>query len=349
MSRAVLSLTVEPAAARQRLDRFLTALGTWGTRSQVQRLIAQGLVRLDGQPAKSGAVLRCGQRVDIQPAPAPSPNGVEPAPIPLDVLYEDAWLLVINKPAGLVVHPAPGNWQGTVVSALLHRWQGRPSDLDPLRPGIVHRLDKDTSGVLLIAKDAATLADLARQFRGREVGKEYLALVWGRVREPRGEITGPIGRHPVHRKRMSVRASGRAAVTRYDVIAQNAAASLLRVWPRTGRTHQIRVHLATLGHPIVGDVVYGGRRARTTETGVRRQALHAASLTFQHPQTGKSVCVTAPLPADMRQACDDVGLSGLTSRGPSSSVFARNAPRPSDSAPRVLLGQTRSPRYPSPS
>ncbi|HTO56260.1 MAG TPA: RluA family pseudouridine synthase, partial [Pseudomonadales bacterium] len=336
-------LTVERDGARQRLDRFLTALGTWGTRSQVQRLITHGLVRLDGQPAKPGAVLRSGQHIEIEPAPVTVHSDVRPAAIPLEVLYEDAWLLVIDKPAGLVVHPAPGNWQDTLVSALLHRWEGRPSDLDPLRPGIVHRLDKDTSGVLLIAKDAATLADLARQFHNREVRKEYLALVWGSLRERRGEVAQPIGRHPVHRKRMSVRAGGRAAVTRFEVVAHNAAASLLRVWPQTGRTHQIRVHLAALGHSIVGDAVYGAHNARAAEVGMRRQALHAVSLTFQHPHSGESVCVTAPMPADMQDAYARLRLSGLTSREPSSSVFARNAPRPSDSASRILLGQ-RSPR-----
>jgi 23S rRNA pseudouridine1911/1915/1917 synthase len=256
---------------------------------------------------------------------------------------------VINKPPGLVVHPAPGNWQGTLVSALLHRWQGRPSDLDPLRPGIVHRLDKDTSGVLLIAKDAGSLAEMARQFRSRIVTKEYVALVWGALRERRGEICQPIGRHPVHRKRMSVRAGGRVAVTRYEVLAQNPHASLVRVWPQTGRTHQIRVHLAALGHPVVGDSVYGGRMTQAAEIGISRQALHAASLTFQHPHSATPVCVTAPAPADLRSACDHLGLSGLTSRGPSSSVLSRTTPRPSDSATRVALGPIRSSRHASPS
>jgi 23S rRNA pseudouridine1911/1915/1917 synthase len=249
----------------------------------------------------------------------------------------------------LVVHPAPGNWQGTLVSALLHRWQGRPGDLDPLRPGIVHRLDKETSGVLLIAKDVTTLTEMARQFRTREVAKEYLALVWGRVRERRGEISQPIGRHPIHRKRMSVRTGGRTAVTRYEVVGQTAVASLVRVSPQTGRTHQIRVHLAALGHPIVGDAAYGGGGVRARDVGMARQALHARSLTFQHPHTGTSICVVAPVPADLRAVCERLAVPGLTSKDPSSSVAPRNAPSPGKSATLLPFGQTRSSRHASPS
>ncbi len=313
-------VTVERGEARQRLDRFLTALGLWGTRSQVQRLIADGLVRVDGHVAKPGVLLRSGQRIDVAPAPPRAAAGVEPEAIPLSVLYEDAWLLVIDKPAGLVVHPAPGHWQGTLVAALLHRWQGRPAGMDPLRPGIVHRLDKDTSGVLLIAKDAATLAELGRQFRAREVSKEYLALVWGEPRRRQGEVRGAIGRHPVHRKRMSVRPGGRAAVTRYRVLGASAGVSLVRVMPETGRTHQIRVHLAALGHPIVGDQVYGGGIRRAAELGMRRQALHASAISLRHPATGAPLQTSAPLAPDMCQVLDKLSLSRLTSQGGSSSV-----------------------------
>ncbi|MBI4517806.1 MAG: RluA family pseudouridine synthase [Deltaproteobacteria bacterium] len=349
MTAAAFCTTIERANARQRLDRFLTALGTWGSRSQVQRLITEGWVRVDGKTAKPGALLRCGQRVAVQAAPPPPiPVGVEPEAIALDVLYEDDWLLVINKPAGLVVHPAPGNWQGTVVSALLHRWQGRPADLDPLRPGIVHRLDKNTSGALVIAKDAVTLAAMAELFRSREVHKEYLALVWGRLRQQQGQIRRPIGRHPVQRQRMSVRASGRAAVTGYEVIGQSRLASLLRVRPETGRTHQIRVHLAAIGHPIVGDTTYGGGGRRTEGIPVQRQALHAAAVSFRHPQTGEVLSISAPLPDDLRQLLDHLGVTPLTCRGGFSTVATQHAPRLSGTEHDARLGIARISRRASP-
>jgi 23S rRNA pseudouridine1911/1915/1917 synthase len=347
MKAGRVSLTVERADARQRLDRFLAGLGSWGTRSQVHRLIAEGQVRIDGHLAKPGTVLRAGQRIVVEPSSRPTHGDVQPQAIPLDVLYEDDWLLVINKPAGLVVHPAPGNWQGTVVNALLHRWRNRAGDLDPLRPGIVHRLDKDTSGVLVIAKDAATLAELGRQFRSREVSKEYLALVWGKFGVPRGEVRRPIGRHPVHRTRMSVRAGGRVAVTRYQVIAEAAGMSLLRVSPETGRTHQIRVHMAAAGHPVVGDPVYGGRPAKAAELGLHRQALHATSLAFRHPRTSEPLRISAPLPADLVAALSHCGGFGLTSAGASSSVLAQSASSSSGFRRQSRLGSSRSPRHAS--
>lgn len=291
--------TVDGRGARQRLDRYLAALGRWGTRSQVQRLIEDGHVRLDGRPVKPGTVLRCGQTIAVQPAPRALPAGVEAEAIPLDVLYEDEWLLVINKPPGLVVHPAPGHWRGTLVSALLHHWRGPRPGLDALRPGIVHRLDKDTSGVLVIAKDAATLADLGTQFRNRQVEKQYVAFVWGRLRHSSGTISEPIGRNPTHRKRMAVRQGGREAVTAYEVCALLDGVTMLRLFPRTGRTHQLRVHLAAIGHPIVGDAVYGRGRARPSGVLIERQALHAERLTFRHPRTSERMTFVAPLTADL--------------------------------------------------
>lgn len=293
--------TVDARGARLRLDRFLAALGKWGSRSQVQRLIAEGHVRLDGQPAKASTVLRGGQTVAVEPLPRALPAGVEAEDIPLDVLYEDEWLLVINKPPGLVVHPAPGHWRGTLVSALLHHWRGPRPGLDPLRPGIVHRLDKDTSGVLVIAKDAATLADLGAQFRKREVEKQYLAFVWGRMRRSSGTISEPIGRNPTHRKRMAVRQGGREAVTSYAVCEQLDGMTMLRLFPKTGRTHQIRVHLAAIGHPIVGDAVYGSGRTHRGGALIQRQALHAERITFRHPHTGERVAFVAPLADDLVQ------------------------------------------------
>jgi 23S rRNA pseudouridine1911/1915/1917 synthase len=289
---------VEARGVGRRLDHYLAAVGTWGSRSQVQKLIASGSVRLDGHLPKAGIMLREGQTVEVRAAaPAPA-TGVEPEAIALDVLYEDERLLVINKPAGMVVHPAPGNWRGTLVAALLHHWHGPRPGLDPFRPGIVHRLDKDTSGVLVIAKDAPTLAALGHQFRRREVKKQYLAWVWGRVRRQRGTITEPIGRNPAHRTRMAVRRGGREAETAFEVVERFDQVTLLRLFPRTGRTHQIRVHLAAIGHPIVGDAVYGRRRSAGAVL-IARQALHAEQLEFCHPGSGQRLRFTAPIPSDL--------------------------------------------------
>lgn len=287
-------------AAGMRLDRFLTQREVLGTRSQVHHLIADGHVSVGDRAVKPGTTLRAGERVVVR-RPAPQPARVAPAPIALDVLYEDECLLAINKPAGLVVHPAPGHWQGTLVSALLHRWPTPPPGIDPARMGIVHRLDKDTSGVLLIAKTAASLAALARQFHDRETAKEYLALVWGVPRQRRGTIDQPIGRHPVHRQRMAVRSRGRASVTRYEVVERWEEVALVRAYPETGRTHQIRVHLAALGHPVVADPLYArGRKSRAI--GLARQALHAEAIRFRHPTTAEMLRIAAPLAADFAAA-----------------------------------------------
>lgn len=291
---------VGPAEARSRLDHFLVSRGVLGTRSQIQHLIRAGCVSVESQAAKSGTVLRPGQRVQVS-LPPPPPSTIEPEPIPLVVLYEDDWLLIINKPAGLVVHPAAGHQQGTLVNALLHRWQGTRQGMDVTRLGLVHRLDKDTSGVLVIAKDVATLAALSAQFKRREVQKEYLALTWGRFREPTGLIRAPIGRHPVHRKRMTITARGRQAVTRYAVVESFDQATLVRVFPETGRTHQIRVHLAAIGHPVLGDPQYSGTRLRRPVP-IRRQALHAESIAIRHPVHGQTLRVVAPLPFDFEHA-----------------------------------------------
>lgn len=296
-------LVVRETDAGQRLDRYLAADGNWGSRAQVQKLIVGGAVRVDGQTAKAGCALKQGQTITVDAVSQAPASTLEPAPIPLAILYEDEWLLVIDKPAGLVVHPAPGHWQGTLVSALLHHWGGTRPGLDPLRPGIVHRLDKDTSGVLVIAKDARTLAHLGAQFRNREVEKEYLAVVWGRVDRREGEISTPIGRHPVERKRMAVRARGRAAHTRFEVVRHLGSFTLLRLFPRTGRTHQLRVHLASIGHPVVGDPVYGKGRRQAGAHPIERQALHARRVVFRHPQSGEKLEFCASAPADIQALC----------------------------------------------
>jgi 23S rRNA pseudouridine1911/1915/1917 synthase len=292
-------IVADARGARQRLDRYLATLGRWGSRSQVQKLIAAGAVRVAGHTAKAGAVVRGGEAIEIESVSAPVPAGVEPEPIALEVLYEDERLLVINKPAGLVVHPAPGNWRGTLVSALLYHWHGPRPGLDPARPGIVHRLDKDTSGVLVIAKDPETLAALGAQFRRREVEKQYVAFVWGRLRIQRGTIRQPIGRNPVHRTRMAVRRGGREALTAFEVIERFDGVTMVRLFPHTGRTHQLRVHLAAIGHPILGDAVYGRARNRQGEVLIQRQALHAEQIAFRNPASGERMRFTAPLPPDL--------------------------------------------------
>jgi 23S rRNA pseudouridine1911/1915/1917 synthase len=295
------SWIVAAEAAGLRLDHYLVQRNVLGTRSQIQQLIQAALVKVNGRPVKAGMLLRPGQRIDVR-RPAAQSRTMVAQDIPLSILYEDAHLMVINKPAGLVVHPAPGHWDGTLVNALLHRWRESSAEIDLARLGLVHRLDKDTSGALLIAKDAETLERLSQQFRGREVRKEYLALVRGRLRQRKGTLSGAIARHPVHRQRMAVRTGGRHAVTHYEVVEEFGSASLLRCFPETGRTHQIRVHLSTAGHPILGDRQYGAERSATPF--IQRQALHAATITFRHPATQEAMSVVAPLPDDLRTAIE---------------------------------------------
>jgi len=291
-----------------RLDRFLATLPALGTRSRGKTLIAEGLVSVDGQPRRAAHELRAGERVAVT-LPPPEPLAVEAEALPVVVLYEDPHLVAIDKPPGMVVHPAPGARHGTVVNAMLHHLGALAGVGDPDRPGIVHRLDRDTSGVLLVARTATALEGLAKQFRERTLAKRYLAVVHGVVRAATGVIDQPIGRHPRERKRMSIRTRrGRAAVTRFEVIERFRGATLLRLAPETGRTHQLRVHLAALGHPIVADRLYGGRGRRGAGTPAAvlaaldacpRQALHAESVAFTHPVSGKAITVRAPFPADL--------------------------------------------------
>lgn len=303
-----------------RLDLFLTRKGVLGTRSQVARLIAAGRVLLRGRSGKAGVLLRIGDEVTAEPQPFALLQA-EAEPIALEVLYEDDALLAINKPPGMVVHPAPGHQRGTLVSALLHRWASPGEGLDPGRLGIVHRLDKDTSGVLLVARTPDSLAELARQFRVREVRKEYLALVVGAPRESSGTIEAPIGRHPTLRKKMAVRPQGRSARTRYEVLERLNGLTLVRAFPETGRTHQIRVHLAALGTPVACDPLYG--RSRTTlSMPLGRQALHARAIEFTHPDTGVRLRIEAPLAGDFARALANLGAKTLTSSRPFHSVSA---------------------------
>jgi 23S rRNA pseudouridine1911/1915/1917 synthase len=298
-----LVLVVSAAAAGVRLDRFLGAVPALGTRSQAKQAIDTGRVRVGGVPAKAARVLREGDQVEVAIEPA-APLRAEAESIPLRVLYEDAAVLAIDKPAGMVVHPAPGARRGTLVNALLAYLGNLAGVGDPERPGIVHRLDRDTSGVVLVARTPAALEGLARQFRDRSIEKLYLAVVRGRMARASGTIDQPIGRHRRERKRMSVHSRrGRSAVTHYTVRERFAGATLLELRPQTGRTHQLRVHLAAAGHPIVGDRVYGNP-ARAARGGLRalaafpRQALHAAEIRFLHPTTGGAIVVRARLPPD---------------------------------------------------
>jgi len=305
---AALRVTVPAGAADMRLDRFLATLPEIGTRARGRQLIDAGHVQVDGAVRKPAAELRPGMRVTVV-LPAPVASALEAQDIPLRVLYEDADLLVIDKPAGMVVHPAPGARRDTVVNALLHRSRLIAGVGATERPGIVHRLDRDTSGVLAIALTSTALEALARQFRERSVRKRYVGLAHGAVRLPRGRVELAVGRDPRERKRMRATASrGRGALTTYEIVERLPGATLLELAPHTGRTHQLRVHMQALGHPLVGDRLYGGGRravrgcpaaAAAAIEAFPRQALHAATLELAHPTTGAALRFEAPLPADM--------------------------------------------------
>lgn len=290
-----LSFTVEQVHSGERLDKVVVALVPQLTRAAAQRLIKGGEVTVNGRAAKPGYRVQAGETVSVRIPPQP-PTLVLPEAMSLDIVYEDEALLVVNKPAGLVVHPAPGHAGGTLVNGLLAYCPQIAEVGGPERAGIVHRLDKDTSGLIVVAKDEATHAALQRQFKRRGVSKTYLALVEGQVQPPEGIIEAPIGRDRVRRKRMMVTPSGRQARTTYRVLEYFADHTLLEVQPVTGRTHQIRVHLAWLGYPVVGDDVYGYRRQRLLQG---RHFLHAARLRFTHPLTGEEMALEAPLPPEL--------------------------------------------------
>jgi 23S rRNA pseudouridine1911/1915/1917 synthase len=291
---APLRLTVPPACAGLRLDQALSRLLPQYSRSRLAQWVRASQVRLDGAAVLPRRRVWGGEVIDIVPAPDPVSLVNQPEAIALDVVHEDAALLVINKPAGLVVHPGSGNWSGTLLNALLRHL---PELARLPRAGIVHRLDKDTSGLLVAAKTLAAQTDLVRQLQARSVTREYLALVHGRIARG-GKIEAPIGRHPVNRTRMAVVARGRHAVTHYEVVERFSNATLLRCRLETGRTHQIRVHLSSIGHPLVGDPTYGKRRAALA---FPRQALHAERLALGHPETRRVMSWRVSPPADLRR------------------------------------------------
>jgi 23S rRNA pseudouridine1911/1915/1917 synthase len=284
---------VPEAFAGLRLDKALARMFPEHSRNRLQKWLKDGQVSLDSRSAKPKQKIWGGERIEIRPEPDPSQRPHRAERIALDIVHEDDDILVINKPAGLVVHPGNGNWNGTLLNALLHH---SPALAALPRAGIVHRLDKDTSGLLVVAKTLEAYTALVRQLQARTVKREYLALVHGTVRAG-GEVSAPVGRDPRNRTRMAVVATGRRALTRYKVARRFASASLLECSLDTGRTHQIRVHMQSLGHPLVGDPVY--RRGRGAEsTKLKRQALHAARLEFTHPASGARRRFEAPLPED---------------------------------------------------
>ena len=296
----------------ERLDAFLARrCGHELSRSSAHRLIAEGLVTVNGAPSKPSHRLRHGDDIVVI-LPPPEVMALEPEAIPLRIVYQDENVIVVDKPAGLTVHPAAGHPRGTLVNALLTICPELANIKGTLRPGIVHRLDKDTSGLLVVAKNEAAQASLAGQLKEREVHKVYLALVRGRVEPPQGVIDAPIGRHPRRRQRMAVLEGGRAAQTRYRVrefLHDDAGVtySLVEAEPLTGRTHQIRVHFASIGHPVVGDRLYGKASAL-----VGRQFLHAWRLGFRLPASGRYQEFESPLPGDLAEA---LGALGGTAAG----------------------------------
>ncbi|HEX9945593.1 MAG TPA: RluA family pseudouridine synthase [Thermoanaerobaculia bacterium] len=297
--------TVEPDAAGERLDRHVAARLD-APRNQVQKWIAEGLVRVNGRESKPAAAVAAGDLVECAP-PEPREERVLPERGDLPVLYEDGELVVIDKPAGLTVHPGAGRATGTLAHRLLGRYPEMAGVGGPGRPGIVHRLDQGTSGVLVAARTPGSYARLARAFAAREVEKRYRGIAYGTPSPPAGTIEAPIGRHPQRRKEMAVRPGGRPAHTDYQTLAARAGISLLEMDLATGRTHQIRVHLKHIGHPLVGDPVYGEARwkglPRPVQAALRdfpRPALHAWRLTFRHPGTGEPLAFEAPVPEDLR-------------------------------------------------
>ncbi len=298
---------VLPEADGQRLDVFASAMAQV-TRSRAAQLIEQGLVSVCGQSANKAGLKLCGGQIVRVALPPPVEATVTPEALPLSVLYEDADVAVIDKPCGMVVHPAAGNTHGTLVHALLYHLKDLSGIGGVLRPGIVHRLDKDTSGVLLVAKNDVAHQSLSAQLKARTMGKTYAALAHGTLRDEQGQIDAPIARDPKHRKRMAVVSGGRESLTLYEVAGRLPGATLLKVSLMTGRTHQIRVHLRSIGHPLVGDPIYGAKGGVTAP----RLMLHAQSIAFDQPTTGERIRIAAPWPPDylavLEKLCRQQGI-----------------------------------------
>jgi 23S rRNA pseudouridine1911/1915/1917 synthase len=308
MSTRTEIFTVEQSQPGVRLDAFLRVKFPAVSRGALQRLIEEGHIRVNDKITKPTHAPRAGEQIRVH-WPEAKPAAAQPEKMPLDILFEDKSLLVVNKPAGLVVHPAAGHEEHTLVNALLHHCKGSLSGIGGVaRPGIVHRLDKETSGCLVVAKNDETHLALSEQFAGRLVHKIYHALVCGEPARETGEIRAAIARHPTHRKRMAVSddSAGRTAHTSYKILERLHAATLMEAQIHTGRTHQVRVHFQFIGHPLVGDATYGARQnirlKELTNYAAPRVMLHARELSFVHPRTKKTVKFEAPLPADFRAA-----------------------------------------------
>ncbi len=312
------TLVVDAGQQPLRIDKFLFHKLERISRNRIQQAIKAGCIQVNGQEIKSNYKVRPGDEIAVFLPHPPSPGKLEPENIPLDIVYEDEYLVVLNKPAGMVVHPGVGNYSGTLVNALLYHFGRLPQpDGETPRPGLVHRLDKDTSGLMVVARDEYTLSHLARQFFERTVQRDYLALVWGTFDQPEGTISGHIGRHLRYRQKMDVFPEGdhgKHAVTHYRVLEDLGYVSLVKCRLETGRTHQIRVHMAWAGHPVFGDPVYGGNRIvkgtvyakykQFVENCLKilpRQALHARSLGFRHPVMKKDLLFKTEPPKDMRE------------------------------------------------
>ena len=313
VGRSLLTLDLPVESRGQRLDRTLAERLPGESRASLQRLMKGGRILVAGRPARPSDKVRGGERVEID-RPAPEPSMLSAENLPLAVLHEDADLLVIDKPPGQTVHPGAGTRGGTVVNALLYHCRDLSGVGGVERPGIVHRLDKDTSGALVVAKNDLAHRALAAQFKARAVEKVYEALVWGRPRAGRGVVDSAIGRHPTARTRMAVRSDGRASRTAYRVLYTRGPVSFLEIRPETGRTHQIRVHLSSLAHPIVGDRLYGGRkdliRIGAPFGEILRSysglALHARRLAFTHPRSGERLAFEAPRPRELQDLLDRI-------------------------------------------
>ncbi len=287
-------VTVTEADAGQRLDKLLAEQLPELTRSAIQNLMREGCVTLAGAPLRKNAKAAVGDTIWIE-LPEPKETELVPEEIPLDIIYEDDDIVVVNKPRGMVVHPAPGNWSGTLVNALMYHCGDSLSGINgEIRPGIVHRIDKDTSGLLVVAKNDRAHQSLAEQIKEHSAGRRYYAVVYGAPREDKGTVNAPIARHRVDRKKMAVTEGGRQAITHYEVLERYRGYTYMAFQLETGRTHQIRVHMAHIGHPIIGDPLYGPSKDKWKLDG---QCLHAGQLTLTHPATGERMTFEAPLPA----------------------------------------------------
>lgn len=325
ITEKIFNFVITEGQQRERLDVYLANSLENATRSRVQQLIKANLVTVNDKIQKSNYQILPNDRISLAIPVSPRPDKVEAEDIPIEIIYEDEFLIVVNKPAGMVVHPALGNWTGTMVHALLHHTQNLSDVNDEDRPGIVHRLDKDTTGLLLVAKDPWVHSELAKQFSDRTIEREYWAVCWGRFKESEGEVVGNIARSKKDRKIFAVNESeGKYCETHYSVIEEYEFASLIKLKLKTGRTHQIRVHMNHINHPIFGDYIYNGRvlkagtnlpkinqRLNNLLSIINRQALHAKTLGFTHPKTGENLIFNSELPEDMKLLIEKLQIPSI--------------------------------------